>query len=86
MDCGGATACARCADTKACVVKSDCDSTQCQGSKCVRVVSFVSALSFPTGAEPFSVAVGDVNGDGKLDLVVANGGSNSVSVLVNNSP
>jgi hypothetical protein len=32
---------------------------------------------------PASVAVGDFNGDGKLDLAVANTGSNNVSILLN---
>ena len=34
--------------------------------------------------EPASVAVGDFNGDGKLDLVVSNGGRSNVSVLLGN--
>ncbi len=43
-------------------------------------------FSFPTyifpGVTPFSIAVGDFNGDGKQDLVVANRGSNNVSILL----
>lgn len=34
------------------------------------------------GNNPQSVAVGDVNGDGRLDAVTANGGGNTVSVLL----
>ena len=36
------------------------------------------------GSGPNDVAIGDVNGDGKLDLVVANFNSNTVSVLLGN--
>src|SRR2546422_444695 len=45
--------------------------------------SFAAKQDFPTGITPFSVTVGDVNGDGKLDLAVANVNSNTVSVLLN---
>src|SRR6202011_419033 len=39
---------------------------------------------FPTGSDPTSIVAGDFNGDGKLDLVVANGGDNTVMVLLGN--
>src|SRR5262245_18462729 len=39
---------------------------------------------FPVGNSPTSVALGDLNGDGRLDVAVANGNSNSVSVLMGN--
>src|SRR2546426_8034281 len=39
-------------------------------------------LTSATGAGPLSVAVGDFNGDGKLDLATANAGD--VSVLLGN--
>jgi hypothetical protein len=47
------------------------------------VPSFAAEQTFATGHEPQSVAIADVNGDGSPDLVVANGGSNTVSVLLN---
>jgi uncharacterized repeat protein (TIGR01451 family) len=39
---------------------------------------------FEVGFSPFSLAVGDFNGDGKPDLAVANSVSNSVTVLLGN--
>jgi type II secretory pathway component GspD/PulD (secretin) len=39
---------------------------------------------FPVGHSPDTVAVGDFNGDGKLDLAVANEGDNTVSILLGN--
>jgi hypothetical protein len=41
-------------------------------------------MSFSAGPNPSDVAVADFNGDGKLDLVTANGNQNSVSVLLGN--
>ena len=47
-------------------------------------VSFLPAVNYGVGTQPTLVAVGDFNGDGKPDLVVANLGSNTVSVLLGN--
>ncbi len=45
---------------------------------------FTPGLPLNVGANPYSVVAVDVNGDGKLDLVSANGGSNTLTVLANN--
>jgi hypothetical protein len=47
--------------------------------------SFAEKVDFTTGEGPYSVALGDIDGDGKLDLVVANAENNKVSVLRNTS-
>jgi hypothetical protein len=47
--------------------------------------SFAAPLSFGVGAAPFALASGDLNADGRADLVVANFGGASVSVLRNTS-
>jgi len=44
----------------------------------------LSTSSVHAGSNPTSAAVGDFNGDGKLDLAVANAGSKNVSVLLGN--
>src|SRR5258705_1633213 len=45
---------------------------------------FAAAFSFDTGPSPSSVAMGDLNGDGKPDLVTANRDFSTVSVLLGN--
>ena len=44
--------------------------------------TFQTAVNYAVGSDPESVTVGDFNGDGKLDLAVANG--NGVSILLGN--
>jgi hypothetical protein len=48
------------------------------------VPSFAAAVDFGVGGNPAAVAVGDFNSDGRRDLVTANTGANSVSVLLGN--
>jgi hypothetical protein len=49
------------------------------------VVSFLSKVDFTTGSSPYSVSIGDLDGDGKPDLATANSGSNTASVFKNTS-
>ncbi len=46
-------------------------------------IAFTAKTDFTTGSFPQSVAIGDLDGDGKPDLAVANRNSNSVSVFRN---
>jgi uncharacterized protein (TIGR03437 family) len=45
--------------------------------------TFQPGADFDLGVSPRSLALADLNGDGKLDIVAANFGSNDVSVLIN---
>ena len=48
-------------------------------------ISFAARVDFTTSQAPRSVAVGDIDLDGKQDIAVANQGSNTVSVFRNTS-
>jgi hypothetical protein len=48
------------------------------------MLSFATQQTFTVGLSPTSVAVADVNGDGNLDLIVANQDDSTVSVLLGN--
>src|SRR5690242_13874864 len=45
--------------------------------------SYADKQDFGVGVSPVSVALADLNGDGKLDLIVVNSNANSLSVLLN---
>src|SRR2546423_1189891 len=49
-----------------------------------QTISFIARRDLAAGRSPDSVAVGDFNGDGKLDLAVANLDSNDVSGVLGN--
>src|SRR5438034_911093 len=53
-------------------------------SALAQTVSFIGHADFAAGSNPASVAAGDFNRDGVLDLATANYGSNNVSVLLGN--
>jgi hypothetical protein len=60
------------------------DSAGGAGWRDTKSPTFARAKSYATGKEPAAVAVGDLTGDGRPDLVSANGSpSKSVSVLIN---
>jgi hypothetical protein len=47
--------------------------------------AFAQRVDLSTGTNPWGVAVGDIDGDGKLDLAVTDAGGDSVSVFRNTS-
>ncbi|MCZ6551967.1 MAG: FG-GAP repeat domain-containing protein, partial [Candidatus Methylomirabilales bacterium] len=49
-------------------------------------LSFAPAVNFTTGSTPNSIAIGDLDGDGNLDLAVTNNTStpSTISVLLGN--
>jgi hypothetical protein len=46
-------------------------------------LSFATKVDYATGSAPRSVTVGDIDGDGKRDIAVANSGSGTLSILRN---
>lgn len=48
-------------------------------------VSFAAPVTFVSGSTPRAVASGDIDGDGKVDVITSNEGSNTISVLRNTS-
>lgn len=44
--------------------------------------TFAPEQRVAVGVQPFGTALGDLNGDGELDIVVTNESSNSISVLL----
>ncbi len=45
--------------------------------------TFLAATNYPTSGNPSAIALGDLNGDGKADLAIANGTASQVVILLN---
>jgi hypothetical protein len=45
---------------------------------------FAKPVTYAVGTNPQGIVIADFNGDGKLDIAVANSGSNNVSILLGN--
>jgi hypothetical protein len=74
------------------LVTNGCTNGACEGDGTVGVLlgngdgTFQSPLTFDSGgARPYGLAVGDLRGDGRLDLAVANTSNSTVGVLLNNT-
>jgi hypothetical protein len=55
------------------------------GAGSFNAYSFAQKNNFTTSANPYSVSTGDLDGDGKPDMVVANTGANTISIFLNTS-
>jgi hypothetical protein len=53
------------------------------GGGVINKASFAPKLDFPTGVKPTGINVGDIDGDGKPDILVTSEGSNAVSIFRN---
>jgi len=51
----------------------------------IGTISFATKIDYPTGSDPFSIAIADFDGDGKPDIAIANYLSNSISLFKNTS-
>ncbi len=47
--------------------------------------SFAAGVTYGTGAGPFNIAIGDIDGDGKPEIVVPNRSANTIGILRNTS-
>ncbi|MEP1306555.1 MAG: FG-GAP-like repeat-containing protein [Balneola sp.] len=63
--------------------RNDNDMSVHRNTSSVGSISFASKVDFTTAGNPAFAAIGDVDGDGKAEVLIANSGSSSISVYHN---
>jgi hypothetical protein len=81
VDCGGSSTCPRCGGTGACDAGTDCLSSTCTANHCTTPPLFSLPTQHPVQMQPSDIAVGDLDGDGNVDIAVSNAGSSSISLM-----
>jgi FG-GAP-like repeat len=85
VDCGGGT-CRKCSGGRHCLSNDDCFNGKCDPgtSTCssLRTVSFADAVPYGSGFKTYVLLAGDLNLDGKTDLVAENEEEDSVTVFL----
>ena len=82
LDCGGS--CGPCAIGIACSADSQCATKHCFYGRCAtELPTFAGPRVYDTGLGPIGLLSGDLNGDGKDDIIGINRGDASVGVLLN---
>jgi hypothetical protein len=86
VDCGGGE-CRKCSGGRTCVTDSDCVDGNCVAATktcfSLATVSFADAVHYASGSKTYALFSGDLDGDGRVDLVAANEQANSLSVYLN---
>jgi hypothetical protein len=86
VDCGGVE-CHQCAGGHKCMTSADCFSGMCLPAtgQCYELVTvaFAPPVAYMASFKPYALTSSDVDGDGKLDLVVANELASTVGIYRN---
>lgn len=54
-----------------------------QNTSSTTAINFATKIEYTTGTTPRGIAIGDIDGDGRLDIITTNAGASSVSVIRN---
>jgi hypothetical protein len=80
VDCGGAGSCPRCGAGGVCLMSTDCLSMRCDAGHCEQLPLFGTPALFATTSGAYDLALADLDGDNKLDVIITTPGTYDVNV------